>query len=210
MKTLSQFIADNNGKHIEEVDPSAFNQCKDVAQRYIKEVWGLAYLPFGNAYNMFALAQSDLYDKVINSYFAIPKAGDVIVWGQKLGQYGHIGIVTSANLFWFNCFEQNDPLGSVCHVKRYSYYGVIGWFRSKVKQSTEQMIRTFFKQSWGREPFTGEVNVFLNRLKKKNITVSQLEEKIKYCYDKRNILEQKEKGSGDKYWDEEKRKWNGT
>lgn len=72
----------------------------------------------------------------------------------------------------------------------------------------EQLIRKFFKQSWGREPFTGEVNVFLNRLKKKNITVSQLEEKIKFCYDKRNLLEQKEKGSGDKWWDEEKRKWN--
>ena len=209
MKTLSQFIADYNGKYVEETGPNSKNQCVDLAQRYIKEVWGLAYLPLDHAYNLFAKAQGDLYIKVINSYFAIPKVGDVIVWGQKLGQYGHIGVVTSANLFWFNCFEQNDPLRSPCHIKRYSYFGVTGWFRKKVIESPKQLIRKYFKEAWKREPFTGEVNVFLNRLKAKNITVSQLQDKIKFCADKRNFLEAEQKDKGDKWWNEEKRKWNG-
>ena len=31
----------------------------------------------------------------------------------------------------FDCFEQNDPLGSTPHIKRYNYAYVIGWLRPK-------------------------------------------------------------------------------
>ena len=202
-KRLDQFVKDYSGKFIEEVDSVALNQCKDLVQRYIKEVWGLAYLPFGNAYNMFAKAQNDLYNKVINSYFSVPQVGDVIVWGTRYGQYGHIGVVTSANLFWFNSFEQNDPLRSPSHIKRYSYSGVTGWFRPKVIKMTDETIKSLYRKYWKREPAFGDWMYYKNR---KDYEIS-LEDTMKFQAGKYYLLESRKKGDGDKWLQAEKAKY---
>lgn len=94
-------------------------------------------LPFtwGDAMDIFANADEKFYEKILNTPEAIPQQGDCVVWGKSFnGTFGHIALATgTATLTTFECFTQNDPLGSNCHLKTYpSYKSVIGWLRPKI------------------------------------------------------------------------------
>lgn len=78
----------------------------------------------------------------------------------------------------------------------------------EVNETLEQTIIRLFVHVWGRVPFIGEINVFKNRIAKKNIKITDLENKIQYAYDMRKKYNLIRIGKGDKWWDDEKRKWN--
>lgn len=104
---------------------------------YLKKsfIWGNAK-DFINNYNPLD------FDVILNTPEAIPQVGDVIIWSQSYnGNYGHVGIATgTGDTNTFEAFEQNDPLGSNCHLKTYKYTSVLGWLRTRGNASDSQSI----------------------------------------------------------------------
>jgi len=86
---------------------------------------------WGNACDLYANADSNYYDKIPNTPTGIPIVGDIIIWSSEYNDGpGHTGIATGkGNIDTFDCFQQNDPTGSVSHNKTYNYNFVTGWLR---------------------------------------------------------------------------------
>lgn len=95
---------------------------------------------YGNAKDIFYNAPDEYFTKILNTIDAIPQKGDIICWNGKMGGgYGHIGIDNgNAKQLTLDVFQQNDPTGSNCHVKTYSYDNIIGWLRVKNVGATPQ------------------------------------------------------------------------
>lgn len=106
-------------------------QCVGLASLWmdnfsIPHVWG-------DAKDIYANAPDEYFVKVPNTPDAIIQDGDIPVWsgGYNTGP-GHIGVAYGKHdVNNFDCFQQNDPLGSTPHIKRYNYAYIIGWLRPK-------------------------------------------------------------------------------
>lgn len=131
--TLTQFIAKYRGKRV-DADGAYGAQCVDLLKKYYPEVLGVPAIR-GNGVDYFANSPATKFLKFYNTPTRVPRAGDVMVWKKTAYlPYGHVGIVTRANVFWFETFEQNWPGGSACRINRHSYIGkypVLGWVRKK-------------------------------------------------------------------------------
>lgn len=129
--TLQEFITKWDGKYA-DWDGAYKAQCVDICQYWSKEVGGK---PFTGdyAYQMANQTQNGVYTWIVNTPEAVPQAGDVVIWGKEINGYaGHIGIATGKGTTdTFECFEQNDPVGTPCHLKTYTYDYVVGWLRPK-------------------------------------------------------------------------------
>lgn len=101
------------------------NQCVDIVKQYFKDVLRLPIFK-GNAIDYW-VCPPEGFIKIKKSWFNRPEPGDLIIW--NLGQYGHIAICNWSRFFDVGVFEQNNPKGSPCHYKDYSYLGVLGWLR---------------------------------------------------------------------------------
>ncbi len=140
--TANQVIKDYDGKH-RDFDKNGENWCEDIVQELNSRL-GFRFLEGKYAYQIFG--------QYPNSYEAIdwpknsaldPSAslspeetftaliGDVFVWEDGYnGIGGHTGFATGTqgvneNGPWYEIFEQNDPLGSVCHKKVYSGHDLL-------------------------------------------------------------------------------------
>jgi surface antigen len=112
-------------------NPDTRDQCTDLFLVYNREVVGAPPV-YGNADDYFDISSEAFYDRIVNSPTAVPKKGDVIIWGINYGPYGHIAVCTDiADTKGFTSFDQNDPLKSPCHFQPHSYSGVLGWLRPK-------------------------------------------------------------------------------
>ncbi len=133
--TFQQFLQTYNGQ--QEVGSTSENigQCTGLVNAWTSAL----NLPFiwGNACDMFVNADEQFYTKILNTPEAIPQQGDIVCWSAKFNAtVGHVGICTgTGDINTFECFEQNDPLGSNCHLKTYNYKSVIGWLRPKPTQN---------------------------------------------------------------------------
>lgn len=139
--TLQEFINKWNGK-IADFDNYAGGQCTDLARFYWKEVCEISQpRSVGGAKDFWTNFETDPnlnqnFEKIPNTPEGIPEAGDVMIWGSKYGTYGHIAIVTQADVNTFTCFSQNDPSGALCGLKTYKAWStLLGWFKPK-KQET--------------------------------------------------------------------------
>lgn len=136
MITLNEFITKWNNKYVEANDPSNYAQCFDLAIQWVAEL-GIPknIFPFLYAYQIytnFGPEQTKYFERIYNSPDAIPKEGDVIVWGNNYNYAGgHVGIYKSGDVYNLTCFEQNDPMKSASHLKTYNYNYVLGWLRPK-------------------------------------------------------------------------------
>ncbi len=120
------FFIKYNGKPL-DVDGLFLGQCVDVSKAYFTEVLGLP--PFkGNAIDYF-LTPPPGFKKISKGFFNSPNPGDLVIWNTNYNQYGHIGICNWSRGWDFQVFQQNDPEGSPCHFKEYSYKNVLGWLR---------------------------------------------------------------------------------
>lgn len=112
-------------------DTASRDQCADLFRVYNLRVIGASNVT-GNAVDYWTNYPTDFYDKIPNSPTAVPRLGDVIIWGTSYGTYGHIAVCTDiANTTDFTSFDQNDPLKSPCHYQPHKYTGVLGWLRPK-------------------------------------------------------------------------------
>jgi len=129
--TLSQFIAKYNGKYL-DYDRAFGAQCVDLTKAYYKEVLGIAP-KIGNAITYWTTIDPR-FIRIKNTPTGVPRAGDVVVFGW--GKYGHVCVATgNGNMWWFDAFSQNDPLGSPCRVRRYYtptiWRAPLGWLRKR-------------------------------------------------------------------------------
>lgn len=134
--TTQDFIQKYDGKYVEKYDSTNLNQCVDLIVAYVQEVMQkpeLIPMGVGNASQLWTKDTTITPHtvKIANTPDAIPHEGDIVVWSSSYnGGAGHVGIATGwGGLSQFECFEQNDPLKSPAHKKKYSYSSVLGWLR---------------------------------------------------------------------------------
>jgi hypothetical protein len=128
--TLSQFISTYNGKSGVGNTPDNKGQCVGLAMVYIADK-GYPHI-WGHAKDIFANAPTSHYDKLINTPTGVPQPGDIIIWnGNVGGGFGHIAIVTSANVNSFTSLDQNWSVTGGCRIENHNYANVIGWLRFK-------------------------------------------------------------------------------
>lgn len=138
--TFDSFINKYNFKPL-NFDGAYGNQCMDLMHYYCVEVLKLAgvVLAAPTAYQAWLSTKWDyLFTRVYNSWWNMPKKGDIIFWN-----INHVAVVRDAGLMSFNSFDQNWPaqgytdkngnfIGTgVCHIQKHNYSGVAGWMRKK-------------------------------------------------------------------------------
>ena len=122
------------------------NQCVDVFKYYNREVVNGPEVS-GNAIAYWTNYPKAKYTKILNSWWAVPQKGDVMIWGaNRVLPLGHIAICSEASWYSFKSFEQNWPVKGyydkygnhigtdVCHFVSHNYLSpkVIGWLHPKV------------------------------------------------------------------------------
>jgi hypothetical protein len=145
-KTTTDFINQYNGKYLSYLSPTS-RECFDVSAKWAN-LLGVpnapgnpSCFPYQYAYQIYAnfgAFQSQYFTLVPNSLFNAPLAGDIVVFKPGYnGGAGHTAVATGqGNIFSFQCFEQNDPLGQPCQLRTYGYGlyqsgGIYGWLHPK-------------------------------------------------------------------------------
>lgn len=127
--TLDEFVKKYNGKFLEVAgSPGAEDQCVDLANGYIRDVLKLPIIQWTDAKNFpkHPIAKEH-FEYIKNTPNGVPQKGDLIIWSGT--QWGHIAIFLSGDVNWFTSWDQNWPVGSVCHKVNHSYTNVVGWLR---------------------------------------------------------------------------------
>ena len=136
--TFDRFYNLCKGKLI-DYDHVSGPQCVDLVKVYLNYYFGIKPGAWGNAVDYFTSFEQrkplvEKFEKIQNNPTFVPLKGDIVVWGTKIGIYGHIAIATgNGNTSWFESFDQNWPRGSVCKKVKHTYKGVLGVLRPKVR-----------------------------------------------------------------------------
>jgi CHAP domain-containing protein len=162
LQTLSdKFINDNNGKFIERVDPSALNQCFDLAI-YWCEYLGLPKSVFsglGLAHQIYDGWSNPQFAKIANSADFVPQKGDIVVFSGSLnGGVGHVSIATGkGDTNSFESFDQNWKAGSPATLVTHNYNFVLGVQRFNTTNSPIEPMNNDTKKA-------GQFNLIVNEL----------------------------------------------
>jgi len=147
MKSLEQFIKDNEGKFLEVAgSANAKFQCVDCVNGYIRDVLGFPIIEHTNAIDFKNKANGN-YDIIyndINNPNLVPDVGDIVVYKHP-NKIGHIGFCIKKGVATtFGIFEENWPVGSPCKSvlnKKYILGNYVVDYWMKPKQSIiEDMI----------------------------------------------------------------------
>lgn len=132
--TLEEFIIKWQGKPI-DFDGIYPNQCMDLAHQYVYEVLGLTdakILAHPAAYQIFTdFTETQYFDKIANSPTGVPQEGDIVVFGQGVGAWGHVCIFFTGDANKFKSFDANWPMGSLPHIQDHTYGYCLGWLHPK-------------------------------------------------------------------------------
>jgi hypothetical protein len=133
--TLEDFISKWTGK-VCDYDGCFGTQCVDLMNYYALEVLGMSKeeisssLAGDTAFNIYFNGRwVKFFTRTENSPVNVPKNGDILFFGNKIGVAGHVCIVISANILTFKSFDANWPTGSLPHIQVHNYNGVLGWIR---------------------------------------------------------------------------------
>jgi len=132
--TLQEFIDKYDGKKI-DYDGYYGTQCMDVYRQYVKEVLNIPQSPpVSGAKDVWDTYLPEYYERIPNTSTGVPRAGDIMIWGEEVGPFGHIAIFMSGTERGFTSFDQNWPNTGgtgVAHVQGHDYTGVLGWLHPK-------------------------------------------------------------------------------
>jgi len=130
--TYSEFKAKWLGKPI-NYDNAYGAQCVDVYRMYVKEVLNIPQSPpIAGAKNIWDTYLSEYFERISNTPDGVPEQGCIAIW--NVGEFGHVGIVDSADKQYLTCFEQNwtEMNGTgVSELRRHTYANVLGWLKPK-------------------------------------------------------------------------------
>lgn len=168
--TIQEFVNKWSGKYLSILSPG--RQCFDLVAEFalnngVPKFPGrpspFPYLYAYQIYTDFGSHQAKYFDRIANGPLNTPQAGDIMVWKPGYnGGPGHTAVVVDAGVWSFRAFSQNDPVGSRCAIKTYSYgylsnRGVYGWLRLKKKELTieerEKLIKEKVNSSLGDTEF---------------------------------------------------------
>lgn len=180
--TIDEFVNKYNNKKV-DFDGAYGGQCVDLYRQYVKECLDFPQSPSVNG-------AKDIWDTYLTSYFtrynnsptAVPKKGDIILWGTKLGKYGHVAIFLDGGVTKFNSFDQNYPEGSLCHIQSHTYTGVLGWLRPKEQQLVEnapQWLKTLLQERGLNLNNESEIRIIFDKAKRYDTEVVELQEQVK-------------------------------
>ena len=141
--TLQEFLDRWNGKY-NNYDNAFGPQCKDLFSQYNKDVAGNPSYIYGDAWKLYDAPPTQYYDKIVNTPTSVPEPGDIIVWKQSFGGYGHVAIFINGDVKKMRVFGQNYPIttkldknnkvisnGSPCQIVEMGYSKVTGYLRPK-------------------------------------------------------------------------------
>ena len=112
-------------------------QCMDLYRQFVKECLGFPQSPPVNgAKDVWTTYLTEYFERILNTIDAIPQKGDIIIWGVGVGPYGHIAVCKDGTQQEFTSFDQNWPVGSLCHFQKHNYNNVLGWLRVKTVEDT--------------------------------------------------------------------------
>lgn len=194
MKTLEQFVKDNEGQFLEVAGSSnAKNQCVDCVNGYIRDVLGLPIIEWTNAIDFKNKANGN-YDIIYNDLDnpnLVPEVGDIVVYKHP-NKIGHIGVcIKKGTSSSFGIFEENWPVGSPCKSvlnKKYIIgdYVVDYWMRPKnvIIDDMTDIVSELIKTNGITE---GDIRWLIDL--KANQTVSNLEKQIEELKEKSHEYE---------------------
>ena len=127
-----------------DYDGSYGNQCVDLYRAFVKECKGFPQSPpVGGAYEIWTTYLTQYFDRIGNTTTNCPIKGDIVIWGQEIGSFGHVAVCKDGTPNSFTSFDQNWPSQGyidsngnfhgtgVCHFQAHNYNGVLGWLREK-------------------------------------------------------------------------------
>jgi hypothetical protein len=145
-----EFFPKYNGTS-QDVDGHFGGQCMDLMHLYHMECLDLpdrTILAAPTAREVYQKAPlgvkgGNLFQKIPNLWWTIPKQGDLVFWGAPFGKYtddngkvqyaGHVAIINEANIRRFTSFDQNFGSDKKCRLVEHNYSGVMGFLRFKGK-----------------------------------------------------------------------------
>ena len=131
---IDQFLKQYENKSW-DFDGMYGNQCFDLFQFYNRDVVGAPFVTGASAKDIWNTYPKAFYEQIANGATNYPKKGDVMIWGDKYGVYGHVAICSedgNPQTDSFTVLSQNDPVGVPSIYKTYSdWRGVLGWLRPK-------------------------------------------------------------------------------
>ena len=137
MPNLEEFFAKYNNKGIDFDGYYGF-QCMDLYRQYVKEALNVRQSPsVRGASDVWDTYLKTVYDRIDNTPEAVPEKGDIVIWNDRAGNgFGHIAIFASGDVNSFTSFDQNWPVGSLCHFQPHNYKNILGWIRPKTSTIT--------------------------------------------------------------------------
>jgi len=137
--TLNDFIKKYDGEGI-DFDGSFGHQCMDLYRQYVSEVLDFPQSsPVPSAKDVWKTYLNDFYERIANTPSGVPRSGDIVIWGDKLGEHGHIAVFVEGNAVKFKSFDQNFPVGTKSHIQEHTYKGVLGWLAPKSRGADPDM-----------------------------------------------------------------------
>lgn len=132
--TLQSFIKKYDGATV-DYDGSFPGQCVDLYRFYLRDVLDVPQTPqVSGARLIWNTYSKDYFERIPNTFFAIPKEGDIIIWDAFPGNpYGHVGMCVSGRFLSFTSFDSNWSTPRKARIEQHDYKNVIGWLRPKRK-----------------------------------------------------------------------------
>jgi hypothetical protein len=130
---LQQFINTYTGILCGDT-PENKGECVGLSELWMDDLGLNTPHEYGNARDLLANANTNNFDIIYNTPTGFPLPGDIMVWGTSWGGgYGHTGVIVTADINQFTCFEQNNPTGHAPQINGHTNYnGVLGWLHPKV------------------------------------------------------------------------------
>lgn len=162
MYAIQQFINENQGTLVASRS-GITGQCVSLVQKWaeVNGVSGSPVFPVANAKDMNGSTRQDAFTWIKNisgDTSQKPQPGDVVVFN-----WNHTGLCVSSDGYTMQLFQQNDPTGSIAHMKSYNFNGCTGWLRLKntnqgvthmaaaTRQDIEALFRGFLGRGGGNE-----------------------------------------------------------
>ncbi|MFA7708483.1 MAG: CHAP domain-containing protein [Candidatus Pacearchaeota archaeon] len=163
---IDQFVLKWNNQY-NNYDKNYGTQCKDLFSQYNKDIVGNPNYVWGDAWALYDNSPNQYYEKILNTPSFVPIKGDVCIWKQSFGGYGHVAIcLDGCTTNKMRLLGQNYPKvsyqdskgnwvnGSPCQIVEMSYSKVKGFLRPKGNMNTftQDQARRLYQIIGRREP----------------------------------------------------------
>lgn len=177
--TLKEFIEKYNNKGI-DFDSAFKTQCVDLYRQYIKEVLMFPQSsPVANAKDIWNTYLPDYFKRVENTPHGIPEVGDIIIWNTKIGKSGHVAIFLEGDAKKFISFDQNFPVGTLCHKQSHTYKGVLGWLKPIFKEiDMPEWFKTLLQENNLTIENESNIRSIFDKAKKYDDKIKELQQQI--------------------------------